>query len=55
MKNDEFKKGSMLPKIEACLDYVTHKKDGQAIITSLSKLKDALLGRTGTIIVRKGE
>lgn len=55
MKNDEFKKGSMLPKIEACIDYVTHKKDGQAIITSLSKLKDALLGRTGTIIVRKGE
>ena len=53
MKNDEFKKGSMLPKIEACIDYVTHKKDGQAIITSLSKLKDALLGKTGTIIVRK--
>ena len=53
IKNDEFKKGSMLPKIEACIDYVTHKKDGQAIITSLSKLKDALLGKTGTIIVRK--
>ncbi len=55
MKNDEFKKGSMLPKIEACIDYVTHKKNGQAIITSLSKIKDALLGKTGTIIVRKGE
>ena len=55
IKNDEFKKGSMLPKIEACLDYITHKKNGQAIITSLSKIKDALLGKTGTIIVRKGE
>ena len=55
MKNDEFKAGSMLPKIEACIDYVSHKKDGQAIITSLSKLKEALLGKTGTIILRKGE
>ncbi len=55
IKNDEFKKGSMLPKIEACLDYITHKKNGQAIITSLGKVKDALLGKTGTIIVRKGE
>ena len=55
MKNDEFKAGSMLPKIEACIDYVSHKKDGQAIITSLGKIKDALLGKTGTVIVRKGE
>ena len=55
MKNDEFKKGSMLPKIEACIDYVTHKKNGQAIITALDKIKDALLGKTGTIVVRKGE
>ena len=55
MNNDEFKKGSMLPKIEACLDYVTNKKNGKAIITSLSKLKEALLGKTGTIILRKGE
>ena len=55
IKNDEFKKGSMLPKIEACLDYITHKRNGQAIITSLDKVKDALLGKTGTIIIRKGE
>ncbi len=55
MKNDEFKAGSMLPKIEACIDYVSHKKDGQAIITSLGKIKEALLGKTGTVIVRKGE
>lgn len=55
MKNDEFKAGSMLPKIEACIDYVTHKRDGQAIITSLGKMKEALLGKTGTVIVRKGE
>ena len=55
IKNDEFKKGSMLPKIEACLDYITHKRNGQAIITSLDKVKDALLGKAGTIIIRKGE
>lgn len=53
MKNNEFKEGSMLPKVEACLEFVTHRRDGQAIITSLSKAKEALLGKSGTLIVRK--
>ncbi len=54
MADGEFKEGSMLPKIEACLEYVNHRKNGQAIITSLENAKEALLGKTGTMIVRGG-
>ncbi len=55
IKTGEFKEGSMLPKIEACLTFVEKRRGGQALITSLSKARDALLGKTGTVISRKGE
>lgn len=45
-----FAPGSMLPKVEACLDYVTATPNGTALITSLKRAKDALKGETGTII-----
>ena len=45
----EFAKGSMLPKIEACLDFVSGTKN-KAIIGSLEKAVDAINGDSGTII-----
>ncbi len=45
-----FAPGSMLPKVEACIDYVTGSQGGKALITSLEKAKSALLGETGTIL-----
>ena len=54
MKTGEFKEGSMLPKIEACLSFVEKRREGQALITSLDKAKEALEGKTGTVISRKG-
>ena len=54
MQTGEFKEGSMLPKIEACLSFVEHSRGGQALITSLDKASEALQGKTGTIISRKG-
>ena len=54
MQTGEFKEGSMLPKIEACLSFVEHRRGGQALITSLDKASEALQGKTGTIISRKG-
>ncbi len=45
-----FAKGSMLPKVEACVDYVKSSINGEALITSLEKAKEALHGTTGTII-----
>ena len=54
MQTGEFKEGSMLPKIEACLSFVEHRRGGQALITSLDKASQALKGKTGTIISREG-
>ncbi|MDY5276962.1 MAG: carbamate kinase [Erysipelotrichaceae bacterium] len=45
-----FAPGSMLPKVEACLEYVENTENGQALITSLEKAKVALKGETGTVI-----
>lgn len=54
MQTGEFKEGSMLPKIEACLQFVEHnRRNAQALITSLDKVKQALEGKTGTVISRK--
>lgn len=50
IKKQEFAKGSMLPKIEACLNFVKACPKGKAIITSLDKAKEALNKETGTII-----
>ncbi len=45
-----FAKGSMLPKVEACIEYVENSENGSALITSLEKAKEALQGKTGTLI-----
>ncbi len=51
MKEGHFSKGSMLPKIEACTNFVL-KTGRSALITDLTKLVDALEGKTGTIITK---
>lgn len=50
IKDKEFAEGSMLPKIEACIDFASYTKKGYAMITSLKKAAAALEGKTGTII-----
>ena len=50
MAEGQFAKGSMLPKVEACLNYVKANPEGKALITSLERAKDALDGKTGTVI-----
>ncbi|CEK30837.1 carbamate kinase [[Clostridium] sordellii] len=50
IKEGYFAKGSMLPKIEACIEFVENNKNSKAIITSLEKAKEALNGYTGTRI-----
>ena len=49
-KNGQFTKGSMLPKIEAAVDFIAAGKGRQAIITSMEKAKEALAGKAGTVI-----
>ena len=48
-----FAPGSMLPKVQSCIDFVKNNKhNGTALITSLEKARDALDGKTGTIITK---
>ncbi|ANZ34580.1 carbamate kinase [Staphylococcus carnosus] len=47
---DQFAKGSMLPKVEASLQFIENNPEGKVIITSLEKLDDALEGKVRTVI-----
>lgn len=53
IKEGQFAPGSMLPKIKAAVMFAESKKGRKAIITSLEKVKEALHGKTGTIISDK--
>ena len=53
IEKGEFAKGSMLPKVEACM-YFVKGSGNKAIITSLDAARDALNGTTGTTICREG-
>lgn len=50
IKEGQFAKGSMLPKVEACMDFVRKSNGAKALITSLEKAAIALKGQTGTVI-----
>ena len=49
-ENGQFSAGSMLPKIEASVDFINAGKNRHAIITSMEKAKEALAGKAGTVI-----
>ncbi|WP_056948127.1 carbamate kinase [Secundilactobacillus odoratitofui] len=46
----QFAAGSMLPKVEAAMAFVTHRPTGQAVITSLENLADYVQTGSGTVI-----
>ncbi|MCM1135806.1 MAG: carbamate kinase [Clostridium sp.] len=46
----EFEAGTMLPKIEAAIAYLSANPQGSALITSLEAVSDALKGRAGTVV-----
>ena len=50
IKAGHFDKGSMLPKVEACLEFVEGNDGKKAIIGSLTKASDSIKGLSGTII-----
>ena len=45
-----FAPGSMLPKVEAAVEFAKSKPGRRALITLLEKAKDGIAGRTGTMI-----
>ncbi len=52
MEEGHFAPGSMLPKVQAAVQFVQSKDGRQSIITSLEKAKQAIHGDTGTRIIR---
>ena len=50
----QFAAGSMLPKVSAAVRFVRGGKGREAIITDLNTAKDALSGKTGTVITNTG-
>lgn len=50
IEDGEFAAGSMLPKVEAALDFATSAPGRSALITLLEKAKDGINGKTGTLI-----
>ena len=48
-KTGEFGAGSMLPKVEAAMDFASSAPGRRAIIASLDRAVDALEGRSGTL------
>jgi len=51
IKQGHFAPGSMLPKIQASLNFVKSRSDRKAIITSIKDAEEAIKGNNGTIIV----
>jgi carbamate kinase len=51
INNNEFHAGSMLPKVQACKNFVDGHRDRVALIASLEKAKESLQGLNGTRIL----
>lgn len=50
IKEDQFAPGSMLPKVEAAIDFAQSKSGRKAIIASLERASEAITGKSGTIV-----
>ena len=50
VEEGQFAPGSMLPKVQAAMDFASSGKDRTAMITLLEKAKDGIQGKTGTRI-----
>ena len=50
LEEGHFAKGSMYPKVQACLNFVEKDKNRTAVIASLDKAKEAFKLKSGTII-----
>ncbi|MFO1446191.1 carbamate kinase [Bacillus sp. Bva_UNVM-123] len=55
IEEGQFPPGSMLPKVQSAIRFVQSKKGRKAVISSLEKAKDAIIGKTGTTIVTNNQ
>ncbi|MCY9806012.1 carbamate kinase [Lentilactobacillus senioris] len=52
IQENQFAKGSMLPKVQAAIDFVQNKDDAQAVITSLDNISGFLANGDATIVTK---
>lgn len=52
IEEGHFPAGSMLPKVQAAMKFVESKSGRKSIISSLEKAKEAVLGKTGTVVYK---
>lgn len=50
MEAGQFEEGTMKPKIEAAIEYLSKQPQGSVLITSMANVKDAIRGKVGTVI-----
>ncbi len=50
MEAGEFGPGNMQPKIQTAIQFIGDNEDRSVLITKLSRIKEAISGRTGTVI-----
>lgn len=50
IEEDQFAPGSMLPKVEAAIEFVENSKDGKAVITSLENVNNFFEGGSATVV-----
>ena len=50
IRDGQFSPGSMLPKVEACVQFVRSRPGGRAVIGNLREAEHVLKGKTGTVI-----
>lgn len=53
IKENHFAPGSMLPKVLSSIKFAESKKGRKAVIASLEKAKEALVGKSGTVIYQE--
>lgn len=51
-REGHFAPGSMLPKVQAAMDFAASKEGRRSLITLLEKAKEGIEGKTGTVIVK---
>ncbi|MBG9986926.1 carbamate kinase [Facklamia sp. DSM 111018] len=52
IREEQFAPGSMLPKVEAAIQFVENKPEGKAVITSLENVKAYFEGGSATVITK---
>lgn len=52
IEENQFAPGSMLPKVQAAIDFVENHPEGKAMITSLENIEQVLTGKGGTVITK---